>query len=386
MIFRAFKDYHFLELQDDNGDIIGYMAMELFDHPMDQYVQPEDVADQITELHQVHLDWNYKARMLKASMPGYIKKALLQFQHETAKKQYGPSPYIAPTYGAKQQMTSINDSTLLSKDDRKLLQQVCGKFLYYAQTIDGTMMHSLNALATRVSNGTDKTKSAMKHFLDYYHTNPDAIKLYRACEIILQNHSDAAYLIEPEARSRAGGFFFLGNQDGKLINGSILIIAMIIKNVVSLASEAEIVTLFINARAALPLRVALEEMGHRQPAAKLITDNNTVDGILNGKIKQNQSKGIDMRYYWLRDRVKQGQFIVQWESGKFNLADYFTKHHLPAHHSALRPVYLFDVNCIPDLQGCIKILGSYATGKLAATRTSPGTKSGINSSPIKTPV
>jgi hypothetical protein len=114
----------------------------------------------------VHLDWNYKAQTLKASMPGYVKKALLQFQHETAKKQYGPSPYIAPTYGAKQQMTSIDKPPLLSKDDKKLLQQVCGKFLYYAQTIDGTMMHSLNALATRVSNGTGKTKCAMKHFLD----------------------------------------------------------------------------------------------------------------------------------------------------------------------------------------------------------------------------
>jgi hypothetical protein len=134
----------------------------------------------------------------------------------------------------------------------------------------------------------------MKNFLDYCHTNPDAIKLYRACEMILQNHGDAAYLVEPEARGRAGGFFFLGNKDGKLINGSILIIAKIIKNVVSLASEAEIAALFINARAALPLRVAMEEMGHRQPATKLITDNSTADGILNGKIKQNQSKGIDM--------------------------------------------------------------------------------------------
>jgi hypothetical protein len=53
MIFHAFEDYHFLELQDDNGDIIGYTAIKLFDHLMDQYVQPEDVADQITELHQI---------------------------------------------------------------------------------------------------------------------------------------------------------------------------------------------------------------------------------------------------------------------------------------------------------------------------------------------
>ena len=53
MIMHAFKDYHFLELQDDNGDIVGYTAMELFDHLMDQYVQPEDVADQVTALHKI---------------------------------------------------------------------------------------------------------------------------------------------------------------------------------------------------------------------------------------------------------------------------------------------------------------------------------------------
>ena len=53
MIMHAFKDYHFLELQDGNGDIVGYTAIELFDHLMDQYVQPEDVADQVTALHKV---------------------------------------------------------------------------------------------------------------------------------------------------------------------------------------------------------------------------------------------------------------------------------------------------------------------------------------------
>ena len=60
MIFHAFKDYHFLKLQDDNGDIIGYTAIELFDHLLDQYVQPEDVADQITALHKI-LEQTYDA-------------------------------------------------------------------------------------------------------------------------------------------------------------------------------------------------------------------------------------------------------------------------------------------------------------------------------------
>ena len=47
------KEHHFLELQDENGDVIGYTALELFDHLIDQYVQPEDVADQVTELHKL---------------------------------------------------------------------------------------------------------------------------------------------------------------------------------------------------------------------------------------------------------------------------------------------------------------------------------------------
>jgi hypothetical protein len=53
MIMHAFKDYHFLELQDENGDIVGYTVIELLDHLMDQYLQPEDLADQITALHKI---------------------------------------------------------------------------------------------------------------------------------------------------------------------------------------------------------------------------------------------------------------------------------------------------------------------------------------------
>ena len=62
----------------------------------------------------------------------------------------------------------------------------------------------------------------------------------------------------------------------------------------------------MNVSLALPLRVALHEMSNIQSATELITDNSTTEGILNGKIEQNRSKGIDMIYYWLHDRVSQG--------------------------------------------------------------------------------
>ena len=127
------------------------------------------------------------------------------------------------------------------------------------------MLHALNCLSTRVNDGTERTKEALKHFLDYCHDNPDAVKLYVASDMILFIDSDASYLVEPMARSQAGGFFYLGNKDGSIVNGSILVLAKVIKFVMSSAAEAEISALFMNAKLAIPLRQALINMGFPQP-------------------------------------------------------------------------------------------------------------------------
>ena len=48
-----------------------------------------------------------------------------------------------------------------------------------------------------------------------------------------------------------------------------------------------------------------------------------------------------MRFYWIRDRVRQGQFLVYWRKGSLNKADYFTKHHPASHHQDIRSAYLY---------------------------------------------
>ena len=78
--------------------------------------------------------------------------------------------------------------------------------------------------------------------------------------MILNIHSDAAYLVVSKARSRAGGFFFLGNIDGSLINGLIHLIAKILKNVLASASEAEIGALFNCVKKSVPMRIILIEL------------------------------------------------------------------------------------------------------------------------------
>jgi hypothetical protein len=88
------------------------------------------------------------------------------------------------------------------------------------------------------------------------------------------------------------------------------------------------------------LRTTLEELGHTQPPTPMEIDNTTITGYRNGTIKQKRTKSMDMHFYWIKDRVQQGQFNVYWGRGYQNLADYFTKHHSPAHHKRMREIYI----------------------------------------------
>ena len=165
--------------------------------------------------------------------------------------------------------------------------------------------------------------------------------------MVLAVHSDAPYLIEPKARSRAGGHFFMSNNTTfPPNNGAVLNIAQIIKNVMTSAAEAEMGALYINAREAVHMRITLEEMGHPQPPTPMQTDNTTALGVITNNIRKKQSKAWDMRMYWLRERQVQKQFRFYWRAGPTNNADYETKHHAPSHHQNVRPEILTPVEIL----------------------------------------
>ena len=295
------------------------------------------------------ISWDFTNSTVDISMPGYIHKALHRFQHAAPKRQqHAPSAWSAPVYGASQQFTAPEDaSDPLNDTEIKHVQAVTGTLLYYARAVDNTMLLALNSIAS--AKTTQKTARAVIHLLNYAATHPNATIRYHKSDMVLHGHSDAAYLNEPKSRSRSGGFWFMSttpNNPSKSditpppINGAIHTPCNIMKMVLSSAAEAELGALFYNAKDAAWLRIILEEMGHPQPPTPIQTDNLCAAGILNNTVKQKRSKAIDMRFYWVQDRIKQNQFIVHWRKGSENLADYFTKHHSPSHHRRMRSQYV----------------------------------------------
>ena len=288
-------------------------------------------------------------------MPGYVEAALVRFSHPApSKKQHSPYFCAPPVYGKQQQAPiPVDESAKLDDKQVKYIQQVVGTLLYYARAVDPTILVALGSIAEQQSKATVQTLAAVKHLLDYVATHPDAAIRYNASDMQLHVDSDASYLSMPQARSRAGGFFFLSarnaDPDSKTfstppINGAIHVHSSRIRNVMASAAEAELGALYDNAQEAAAIRTTLDDMGRPQQTTAIKTDNSTAAGIANNTLKQRKSRSMDMKFYWIRDRTNQKEIKVYWKPGVENNADYFTKHFTAKHHQQIRAKYIHDDN------------------------------------------
>jgi hypothetical protein len=237
----------------------------------------------------MNFKWDYKNRTCDISMPGYVSNMLSKFQHDAPKHpQHTPSRYATPVYGAKTQYAKKYEMPPLTAKQCLTIQKVTGSVLYYARAVDPTVLMPINDIATEKTNATEKTQAATNQLLDYLATHPDATIRYHASDMTLHIHSNASYLSVSNARSRLGGLFFCGDKSPQQenLNGSIINVASVIKNVVASVAESEVGARFHNAQSGAPLQVTLTELGHIQPPTPLGTDNSTAFGILNETINK----------------------------------------------------------------------------------------------------
>ena len=97
------------------------------------------------------------------------------------------------------------------------------------RAVDPTLLCPVSAIASQSAAPTTETLQQTRQFLDYVASKDEAVITYNASDMVLAAHSDASYLSEPKARSRAGGHFFMSsNASLPPNNGAVLNIAHII--------------------------------------------------------------------------------------------------------------------------------------------------------------
>ncbi len=183
---------------DDFG--VKYVGKEHADHSIRCIKQKYELTEDWSgDLYcGLKLRWDYDARTVDLSMPGYIRKVLDKYQHDMPQRPqhcpYSPSP---KQYGAAAQTPPPPDTLKkVSPDDIKRIQRVVGSILYYAHAVDSTVLMALSSIAITQSKATEVTMEQTKQMLDYLATHPDATVRFQASDMILNIHSDASYLSE----------------------------------------------------------------------------------------------------------------------------------------------------------------------------------------------
>ena len=231
------------------------------------------------------------------------------------------------------------------------MQIIAGTFLYITRAIDPTMLVALNDIGSKQASPTTDTIQNTKMLMDYAATQPDTVIWFHASDMCLHIDSDAAYLVQPKARNRAAGHFFRSdNPPSDNIpptpspNGPILAKCQTIRTVMASASESKNGAIFFNGQQTVPIHTSLTKMGHPQPPTPIKKDNTTSYGILTGNMRWKRSKAFDMRFQWMRCRIKKNQLCLYWQKGNGNLVDYFTKHLPTEQHNRIRYIYLQRAN------------------------------------------
>ncbi len=205
--------------------------------------------------------------------------------------------------------------------------------------------------------------------LDYLAHGANAKVRFQASDMIMNIHSDASYLSEAIARSQTYGHFFMGwmPKDGNpiKINGAFHVSANILRFVMVSAAEANLGALYHNHQTRIVFCQMLEAMGHKQPKTPVHCNNATAVGIANNTVKRQRFWSMEMRFFWISDKVAQDMYTLSWHPGQENLADYQSKNHTGAHHIAVHPWCLHMDNSpmelpralVPSaLKGCVGTL------------------------------
>jgi hypothetical protein len=270
---------------------VQYVGKQHADHLRNDLLQSYELTtDWEAKVYSgMSLKRDYKNITCDISMHGYVSNVLSKFQHGAPKHpQHTPSRYGTPVYGAKTQYATRDETPPLTAKQCLHIQKVTGSVLYYARAVDPTVSMLLNDISTEQTKATEKTQAATNQLLDYLATYPNATIRYHDSDMILHINSDASYLSVSNAHSHLGGLLFCGDKPPQedTLNGSILNVAPVIKNVVASAAESEVGACFQNTQSGAPLGVTLTAMGHIQPPTPLRTYNSTAFGILNETIKQ----------------------------------------------------------------------------------------------------
>lgn len=216
-----------------------------------------------------------------------------------------------------QQLTRDEGGELADETEYKRL---VGSLIYITATRPDVVF-SVSLLSRYMSKPTQNHMAAAKRVLRYLQGTHDyGIMYMKGGKDCMNAYTDSDYAGDLMDRKSTSGYLFL------LSSGAVAWASKKQPIVTLSSTEAEFVAATACACQAVWMRKVLSEMRHVQKGAIIIhCDNNSTIKLSKNPIMHGRTKHIDVRYYFLRDLVKEGSIEMIHCGSKEQLADIMTK-------------------------------------------------------------
>jgi hypothetical protein len=212
-------------------------------------------------------------------------------------------------------------SPRLKGDEAEAFHRVVAKLLYVSIRARVDLLLAIAFLCTRVSKSTRQDQSKLKRVLEYINGSMDIKYTVGADDMeCMRTWVDAAFAVHPDMKSHTGGVISFGA-------GGIICKSTKQKLNTKSSTEAE----FVGASDYLPntlwVKMFLEAQGYVVQSSIFEQDNESAIKLeSNGRISAGpKSRHIDIRYFWIKDRIQSAGVQIRHCPTLEMLADFFTK-------------------------------------------------------------
>ena len=213
-------------------------------------------------------------------------------------------------------------SPLLSTAECDAFRSKVMRIYYLARRVRPDMLTAAAFLTRRTTKATVEDAGKLDHLLKYLNgTRELGITLCPGSSLQIYAFVDAAYGTHFDMKSHTGCVIQIGDGGGAAYCKSVK------QTIVSKSStEAELIAASDMSSQIIWLRNFMQAQGHKMEPAILLQDNMSTIALINtGRAKAEKSRHINVRYFWIRDRIEAKEIVVEHKPTEHMLADALTK-------------------------------------------------------------
>ena len=211
---------------------------------------------------------------------------------------------------------------LATSDEQTEFHRIVAKILYLAKRARPDCLTAVAFLATRVSKCDEDDISKLKRLVKYIRATQDRGLIFRigAGGISVRLLVDAAYGAHEDGKSHTGSCVVIGDV------GAVHCKSTKQHIVTKSSTEAELVGLSDSANQGLHIRNFIQAQGYKVGPVTIHQNNMSCMALVQrGRAAGERSRHINIRYYWIKERVENGEAVVQHMGTKEMYANLLTK-------------------------------------------------------------